>query len=91
MTDGAHNTPEKVVYECAGTIRHGTLHNTTDTFEAVRDLVDEVMAHRAVVVAAVGSSSFELTTDEVITSVVYLPTIPFFFSSSPEEHPRIGQ
>ena len=54
-----HNTPEEVVYECAGTIRHGvyaTLHNATDTFEAVTDLVDEVMAHRAVVIA-VGSSS----------------------------------
>ena len=49
-----HNTPEEVVYECTGTIRHGvyaTLHNATDTFEAVTDLVDEVIAHRAVDVA----------------------------------------
>lgn len=54
-----HNKPEEIIYECAGTIRHGmyaTLHNATDTFEAVTDLVDEVMAHRAVVVA-VGSRS----------------------------------
>ncbi len=30
---------------------YATLHNATDTFEAVTDLVDEVIAHRAVDVA----------------------------------------
>lgn len=32
---------------------YATLDNTTDTFEAVTDLIDEVIAHRAIVVVVV--------------------------------------
>ena len=32
---------------------YATLDNTTNTFEAVTDLIDEVIAHRAIVVVVV--------------------------------------